>query len=134
MNYLAASGSEVYELVSNVIDVLTSESFGSNYSEPVVQTIAAELYSITVITSCQQLTDNKDIISAASVIIQNSIIYLIKEINLVQSQFVLFIGEELSISTLIITVINESTGEIIETSGSTTSNGETEVNKIKTSA
>ena len=134
MNYLGASGSEVYELVSNVIDVLTSESFGSNYSEPVVQTIAAELYSITVITSCQQLTDNKDIISAASVIIQNSIIYLIKEINFVQSQFVLFIGEELSLSTLIITVINESTGEIIETSGSTVSNGENEVNKIKTSA
>ena len=51
-----------------------------------------------------------------------------------QSQFVLFIGEELSLSTLIITVINESTGEIIETSGSTVSNEETEVNKIKSSA
>ena len=108
---------------------MTSESFGSNYTEPVVQTLAAKLYSLTVITSCQQLTVYNESISAASITIQSSIIYLIKEINAVQSQFVLFTGGEFSISSLTISVINESTGHIIETSGSDVAAQETEVNK-----
>ena len=108
---------------------MTSESFGSNYTEPVVQTLAAKLYSLTVITSCQQLTVYSESISAASITIQSSIIYLIKEINAVQSQFVLFTGGEFSISSLTISVINETTGHIIETSGSDVAAQETEVNK-----
>ena len=108
---------------------MTSESFGSNYTEPVVQTLAAKLYSLTVITSCQQLTVYNESISAASITIQSSIIYLIKEIIYVQIQYLLFTGEEISISTLTITVINESTGQIIETSGSDVAAQETEVNK-----
>ena len=107
---------------------MTSESFGSNYTEPVVQSLAAKLYSLTVVTSCQQLTVYKDEISAASITIQSSIIYLIKEIIYVQIQYLLFTGEEISISTLTITVINESTGQIIETSGSDVAAQETEVN------
>ena len=107
---------------------MTSESFGSNYTEPVVQSIAAQLYSLTVVTSCQQLTVYKDEISAASITIQSSIVNLIKEIISVQIQFLLFTGEEFSISTLTITVINESTGQIIETSGSDVAAQETEVN------
>ena len=126
--FSGASGEEVNDLVSNIIAIVTSESFGSNYTEPVVQSIAAQLYSLTVVTSCQQLTVYKDEISAALITIQSSIIYLIKEINSVQSQFVLFTGEEFSISTLTITVINESTGQIIETSGSDVAAQETEVN------
>ena len=106
---------------------MTSESFGSNYTEPVVQSIAAQLYSLTVVTSCQQLTENIDLIYAASITIQSSIIYLIKEIIYVQIQYLLFTGEEISISTLTITVINESTGQIIETSGSDVAAQETEV-------
>ena len=107
---------------------MTSESFGSNYTEPVVQTLAAKLYSLTVITSCQQLTVYNESISAASITIQSSIIYLIKEIIYVQIQYLLFTGEEISISTLTITVINESTGQIIETSGSDVAAQETEEN------
>ena len=126
--FSGASGEEVNDLVSNIIAIVTSESFGSNYTEPVVQSLAAELYSLTVVTSCQQLTVYKDEISAALITIQSSIIYLIKEISSVQSQFVLFTGEEFSISTLTITVINESTGQIIETSGSDVVAQETEVN------
>ena len=107
---------------------MTSESFGSNYTEPVVQSIAAQLYSLTVVTSCQQLTENIDLIYAASITIQSSIVNLIKEIISVQIQFLLFTGEEFSISTLTISVINETTGQIIETSGSTVAAEEAVVN------
>ena len=133
ISYLGASGSEVYELVSSTIEIITSASFGSNFSEPLVQSIAAELFSITVITPCLELTDFKDQISSASITIQTSIVYLIKEINKVQSEFVLFTGEEFNLSNLNISLINETNGEIIETSVSTISSEETEVKfqKIK---
>ena len=108
---------------------MTSESFGSNYTEPVVQSLAAELYSLTVVTSCMNLTKYRDLISAELITIQRSIIFLIKEINSIQSQFVLFTGGEFSISSLTISVINETTGHIIETSGSDVAAQETEVNK-----
>ena len=108
---------------------MTSESFGSNYTEPVVQSLAAELYSLTVVTSCKNLTKYRDLISAELITIQRSIIFLIKEINSIQSQFVLFTGGEFSISSLTISVINETTGHIIETSGSDVAAQETEVNK-----
>ena len=127
--FSGASGEEVNDLVSNIIAIVTSESFGSNYTEPVVQSLAAELYSLTVVTSCQQLTENIDLIYAASITIQSSIVNLIKEIISVQIQFLLFTGEEFSISTLTISVINETTGHIIETSGSDVAAQETEVNK-----
>ena len=108
---------------------MTSESFGSNYTEPVVQSLAAELYSLTVVISCKNLTKYRDLISAELITIQRSIIFLIKEINSIQSQFVLFTGGEFSISSLTISVINETTGHIIETSGSDVAAQETEVNK-----
>ena len=92
-----------------------------------MQSIAAELFSITVITPCLELTDFKDQISSASITIQISIVYLIKEINKVQSEFVLFTGEEFNLSNLNISLINETNGEIIETSVSTISLEETEV-------
>ena len=44
-----------------------------------------------------------------------------------QSQFVLFTGEEFNLSTLNISVINESTGDIIETSAASVSAEETKV-------
>ena len=126
LTFIGASGLQVYELVNNVTEVISSESYVSTTT---LQSIAAELYRITVVTSCQQITNEEYInfISAASITIQTTIVYLIKEINFVQSQFVLFIGEEFHLSTLNVFVINESTGEIVESTGSLVSVEETQV-------
>ena len=128
IEYLGSSGSEVYELVSSALNVVTSASFGANYTEPAVQSIAANLYNITVIKSCQKLSVYKDLVLAATITIQTSIVYLIKEINNIKTQILLFTGEEFNLSTLNISVINESTGEIFETSVSSITYEETEVN------
>ena len=110
------------------VEALSLSLYGSDKSDTVIQSLAAEVYKVTVVTSCQSLsTEYKNIISEITLSIHSAIVSISKEINYVQSQILRTTGKEINLSSLDIYVISEVTGEVVLSLGSAE---EQESNKV----
>lgn len=107
---------------------MVSSLYGSDISDPVIQDLAAKLYKVTVVKSSKTMTSkDKELLAKTFISIQSAMISVSQQIAFVQSKVFLLTGTSINLSSLDISVINNSTGKIETLSGSSTDEEEVRI-------
>ena len=110
---------------------MVSSLYGSDISDPVIQDLAAKLYKVTVVKSSKTMTSkDKELLAKTFISIQSAMISVSQQIAFVQSKVFLLTGTSIKLSSLDISVINNSTGKIETLSGSSTDEEEVRIKLI----
>ena len=110
---------------------MVSSLYGSDISDPVIQDLAAKLYKVTVVKSSKTMTSkDKELLAKTLISIQSAMISVSQQIAFVQSKVFLLTGTSINLSSLDISVINNSTGKIETLSGSSTDEEEVRIKLI----
>ena len=110
---------------------MVSSLYGSDISDPVIQDLAAKLYKVTVVKSSKTMTSkDKELLAKTFISIQSAMISVSQQIAFVQSKVFLLTGTSINLSSLDISVINNSTGKIETLSGSSTDEEEVRIKLI----